>query len=969
MTQLYGFELVKETNIPEINSNVRVFRHIKTGAEVLSLENNDENKCFGITFTTPPPDDTGLPHIMEHSVLCGSRKYPSKDPFFELVKGSLATFINAMTFSDKTVYPVASQNTKDFYNLVDVYLDAVFHPNITPDTLKQEGWHYDLESPEGEMIYKGVVFNEMKGFYSSPDQVLYLETGTSLFPDNLYGANSGGNPQVIPNLTFEQFKAFHDTYYHPSNARIYFYGDDNPEERLKLISGYLSEFERKNLPNPFTPQSEFSEPRRVTIPYDAGEEAENKALVTVNWALPDSLDVERTMSFQMLYQILLGSPASPLYKALLDSELGEDTAGLGLDTDAAQMIFSTGMRGVALEDAGKVEETILQTLEQLTKEGIDPLEIEAALNTFEFSLREYNTGQFPRGLAMMFSSLSTWLYGGDPLAPLSYESTLTSLKEKLAGDNRYFEKMIETYLLNNHHRSTILLEPDSTYRQRIEAQERARLDAVRAKMTDEEIQAIVADTHRLREQQEAPDSPEAIAKLPFLKLSDLERESRHLPIEVSQNNGATVVYHDIFSNGITYLDLGFNLQTIPQDLIPYLGLFGTVLLEMGTEKEDFVRLTQRIGSKTGGIDTATIATEKYDRSGSALWMFIRAKGTQHQNDDVLAILQDILLTLKLDDKERFKQIVLTEKSSMEARLVPAGHMMVGSRLSAHFTLSGWVREQMGGVSYLFFLRDLANQIENNWEGVLAKLESLKKHLINRDTMICNVTLDTPNWEKLQPKLDAFIRAMPSNGTNKATWTPTHPTQHEGLSIPAQVNYVGKAGNLYEAGFELHGAMYVAINYMRIDYLLNRIRIQGGAYGAFANFDPNSGVFGYGSYRDPNLLRTLDVYDGTADFLRSQPLSDDELTKNIIGVIGDFDPYLLPDAKGYVSLNRYLVNISDEQRQKTRDQVLSTTNADLKKVADALDAVKNGHIVVLGSKDAIEKANAERGNFLKVTPLL
>lgn len=969
MTQQYGFELIKETTIPEINSKAKVFRHIKTGAEIVSLENDDENKCFGITFVTPPPDDTGLPHIMEHSVLCGSRKYPSKDPFFELVKGSLATFINAMTFSDKTVYPVASQNTKDFYNLVDVYLDAVFHPNITPDTLKQEGWHYDMESADGEMEYKGVVFNEMKGFYSSPDQVLYLETGTSLFPDNLYGANSGGNPQAIPDLSYEQFKAFHETYYHPSNARIFFYGDDNPEERLKLLDVYLNEFDRKDIPNPFAPHSEFSEPRRITIPFDAGEDADGKTLVTVNWALPDPLNVERTLSLQVLYQILLGSPASPLYKALLDSELGEDIAGLGLDTDAYQMIFSTGMRGVALEDAGKVEETILETLHNLVKDGIDPLEIEAAMNTYEFSLREYNTGGFPRGLAMMFTSLSSWLYGGDPLAPLSYESTLAGIKEKLATDKHYFEKLIDDYLLKNHHRSTILLEPDSDYRKRLEAQERARLDAYRANLSDKDIETIVAETHRLRQNQEAPDDPEAIAKLPFLKLSDLDRQSRNFPIEVSQNNGATIVYHDIFSNGITYFDLGFDLQTIPQNLIPYLGLFGTVLLEMGTEQEDFVRLTQRIGSKTGGISTSTIATEKYDRSGSALWMFIRAKGTQAQNEDMLAILSDILLTLKLDDKDRFKQIVLTEKASTEARLVPAGHMMVASRLGSHFTLSGWVREQMGGVSYLFFLRELANRIDSDWAGVLADLDSLRKHLINRETMICNITLDAPNWDKFQPKLEAFIRAMPSNGAQKATWKPTHPTDHEGLSIPAQVNYVGKAGNLYDAGFEMHGAMHVAINYLRIDYLLNRIRIQGGAYGAFASFDPSSGIFGYGSYRDPNLLRTLDVYDATADFLRGQALSDDELTKNIIGVIGDFDPYLLPDAKGYTSLNRYLVNISDEQRQKTRDQVLSTTNADLKKVADALGAVKNGHIVVLGSKDAIAKANSERGNFLKVTPIL
>ena len=558
MTDSYGFELIREREIPEINTRARIYRHIRTGAELISMENSDENKVFGITFATPPTDSTGLPHILEHSVLCGSRKYPVKDPFVQLAKGSLNTFLNAMTFSDKTCYPVASQNLQDFYNLIDVYLDAVFYPRISPQILQQEGWHYELDDPEGEMVFKGVVFNEMKGAYSSPDSLLGRYTEQSLFPDTVYGVDSGGDPTEIPNLTYAQFKQFHETYYHPSNARIWFYGDDDPAERLRLIDSFIREFDAIDV-NPHIPtQPRFTEPRALSYGYDPGEEA--KTLMTVNWLLVENSDPETTLGLNILNHILVGTVASPLRKALIDSGLGEDLTGGGIDDQVREMYFSTGLKGIRREDVGRVEALIFEVLGKLAREGIETEMIEASMNTIEFRLREYNTGGYPRGLMMMIVSLSTWLYGQDPLAPLAFEAPLASIKARLAGGERFFESLIARFLLDNTHRTTVILEPDPALREREEAAERARLEAARAAMSREDIEGVVSNTQRLREMQERPDTAEDLATIPSLKLEDLDPQVRLIPTAHTTLGGAPVLTHDLFTNGIIYLDVGFNLQ-------------------------------------------------------------------------------------------------------------------------------------------------------------------------------------------------------------------------------------------------------------------------------------------------------------------------------------------------------------------------------------------------------------------------
>ncbi|MDZ7266485.1 MAG: insulinase family protein [candidate division KSB1 bacterium] len=970
MTTMHGFELLREQEIPELKSRALLFRHVKTGAQLLALENDDENKVFGITFRTPPPDATGVAHILEHAVLCGSRKYRVKEPFVELVKGSLNTFLNAFTYPDKTCYPVASQNLKDFYNLIEVYLDAVFYPLIPPQTLQQEGWHYEVEN--GTLHYKGVVFNEMKGSYASPERLLAEYTQQSLFPGHVYGLDSGGHPRHIPALTYAQFKAFHETYYHPSNARIFFYGDDPTPERLRLINEYLKDFEYKPVASEIPPPARWQAPRRAVHVYDAGQETGTgrKGMVTVNWLLTDNKDPETTLALSILAHALIGTPAAPLYKALIDSGLGEDIAGAGLEAELREMYFSTGLKGIAPADADKVEELILATLQRLVREGFDSGTIAAALNTIEFHLREKNTGSYPRGLVVMLSALTTWLYDGDPLAPLGFEAPLAAIKAKLAAHPRFFEELVQRHLLDNAHRSTVLLQPQAGLAEQEEAAERERLAAIQAQLSAAEMEGIIAQAAELKRRQETPDPPEELAKLPVLQREDLDRKIRTIPQVTLAYHGTPVLYHELFTNGIIYFDLGFNLHLLPPHLLPYVSLFSRALLEMGTEQADFVKLLQRIGCKTGGIRATSFISMRQHQSGSLSWLFLRGKAMRAQWDDLLAILRDVLLTVRLDNQERFRQMVLDEKAGQEAGLVPAGHRVVGSRLQACFNEAGWANEEMDGVNYLFFLRQLAQEVDANWPAVLARLEEIRRRLVNRNGMLCNLTLEEKDWRACEPGLYAFLDSLPQAQATPVDWSPRLNHGFEGLTIPAQVNYVGKAANLYRLGYAFHGSVLVITNFLRTTWLWERVRMQGGAYGGFCSFGRHSGVFSFLSYRDPNLLATIENYDRAGEFLAQVSLPPQELTKSIIGTIGDLDAYQLPDAKGYTAMIRHLLGDTDELRQRIRDQVLDTTARDFRAFAEVLAAVKdNGLVVVMGSPAAINEVNAARNNWLRVTKVL
>ncbi len=971
---IHGFELIEERHIPEINTQAKLYHHAKTGARLLALENDDENKVFGVAFATPPEDSTGLPHILEHSVLCGSQTYPVKEPFKELRKGSLNTFLNAMTFPDKTVYPVASQNQADFYNLVSVYLDAVFKPFITPETLQAQGWHYETEGLNAPLTYKGVVFNEMKGVYSSPDALIGRYSQQTVFPDTIYGLDSGGDPAVIPDLTYEQFQRFYQRHYHPSNSYLFFYGDDHSGERLRLVDTYLSSYEPIEPVQPVALQPQFDTTRRFVYGYDAGAGDNGagparRSYVTINWLLNEVTDLETTLALQVLSHILINTQASPLRKALLDSGLGEGVIGGGYDSSYRQAIFSAGLKNLAAEDSDRVEQLVLDTLAGLARDGIDRDMIAASLNTLEFRLREANTGSFPRGLMYMFAALSGWLHGGDPMAELAYEAPLGRLKQQAAGDPRFFEGLIQRYLLDNPHRTVVLLQPDPSAREQAEATERARLDAARATMTEADVAQVQATMQRLQALQDTPDTPEALATIPTLSLADLDREIRRIPSVEGELAGARLLTHDLFTNGILYLDLGFDLRSLPQHLLPYGELFGRLLLSMGTEHEDFVKLSQRIGRETGGIyRTAHLATTR--SGGTTTHLMLRGKATLDKSQALLDILSDVLLSARLDNPERLRQIVLEEKAGQEASLIPGGHGVVFRRLRSRFTTADWAAEQMGGIAYLFFLRELIQRMEQDWPAVLADLEAVRSALIGRSGLLCNVTVDQASFDAFQPRLAEFIAALPAGAGSAAAWQPTPSDQLEGLALPAQVNYVGKGANLYRLGYQLHGSTMVAVKFLDNTWLWDRVRVQGGAYGGFCVFDSLSGVLAYLSYRDPNLLGTLQAYDASAHYLRTVELTQGDVDKIIIGVIGQMDGYQLPDAKGFTALLRTLNGDTDDIRQRLRDQVLATTVADVRALADLLEQVaRQGAVVVLGSEQAIGAANQTLDAPLHLTKVL
>ena len=970
----HGFTLVQEEFITEYGSQVGLYRHDKTGAQVMSVVNSDENKTFGVTFRTPVSNSRGTPHILEHSVLCGSRKYPIKEPFVELIKGSLNTFLNAFTYPDRTCYPVASANLRDFYNLIDVYLDATLHPNCIrdPQIFAQEGWHLELEEPSQPLTYKGVVFNEMKGVYSSPDSVNGRVTQNVLFPDTSYAKDSGGDPADIPDLTFDEFKAFYESYYHPSNARFWFYGDDPADERLRLLSAYLDEFEAREVDSTVHLQKLWDQPKKVVEKYAVGEadesmDEEPKSFVSLNWLLTEEpLDLETELGLGFLNYLMLGTSASPLRKALTDSGLGESLIGGGVEDELCQPIFSIGLKGVKQEDADKVEALVMETLERLEKEGFAASAIEAAINTIEFSLRENNTGRFPRGLSLMLRAMSGWIYDRDPFRPMKWHDDLSAFKARLESGEDVFSPLIRKFLIDNNHRVTVELNPDERLGKELEDAEKARLERERQTIGEEGISGVIDATRVLKEKQETPDAPEALSCVPSLSVADIPKTVTPVPTTVSTSaSGVTTLSHEIFTNDVVYLDVAFDLKTVPQELIHLVPLFCRSLTQMGTDKESFIELTERIGRKTGGISVSPFVSAVKGTDEPIGYIMVRGKTMADKSQDMLDIVRDVLLSAKLDDKDRFKQMVLETRSSLEAGIIGSGHSFAGTRLDAQFGVAGWIGEEMGGVSYLERIRALVSRVESDWEGVMRDLETIRNAVLQQKGAMVNLTGDEGALTAADKSLNDFWASIAPTSVDQVAWNLTLPRQNAALTVPTQVNYVAKAGNLYDTGYKLSGSSYVVNKHLGVSWLWDRVRVSGGAYGGFCDFDVHSGVFSYMSYRDPNLLTTCDVYDGTVDFLRKLDLTEEELQKSIVGTIGDIDSYQLPDSKGRTAFMRHLLGIDEATRQQRRDEVLGTTLKDFHEFAEVLNAVKtNGQVVAVTSPEKAELANKERPGFFQ-----
>ncbi|EHJ48664.1 Peptidase M16C associated domain protein [Solidesulfovibrio carbinoliphilus subsp. oakridgensis] len=955
MSRSHGFTVLADETLTEYAARAVRYRHDRTGAEVLSLSLDDANKVFGVAFRTPPANSTGVPHILEHSVLCGSRKYPVKEPFVELLKGSLQTFLNAFTYPDKTCYPVASTNLPDFYNLVDVYLDAVFFPRIPRHVFLQEGWHFEW-TEAGELSRSGVVFNEMKGVYSSPDSVLGEFSQRLLFPDTTYGVDSGGDPKVIPTLTYEEFKAFHETYYHPSNARAFFSGDDDPEERLRLLDDYFSRFDARPVDSHVALQEPFAAPRRTEMPYAAAPGQADRAFVTVNWLLPDTADQDRVLVLDVLEHVLIGLPTSPLRKALVDSGLGEDLAGGGLETELRQMFFSVGLKGIKPGTSQEVENLVRGTLTWLADGGLPADAVEAGVNALEFALRENNTGSFPRGLSLMLRALTTWLHDGDPLAPLRFSGPLSRLKDRLAAGEPVLEQAIREYFLDNPHQVTLTLAPDTELDAKRLAAEKEELAAVAAGLDEAGRQKITAIQEELRRLQETPDSPEDLAKIPGLALADLPVVETPIPQEARAGQAATVLLHPLETAGIGYLDLVFPLDGVPDRLVGLVPLFGRALLELGTDRRDAVALTRRIAAKTGGISreamTASLVGAGPDAVAAKL--VFRGKATGDKVPDLLDILEEILTATDFGNRERFTQMAMEARSRLERRLAPAGHATAGSRLRARYTLAGNLSERMRGISQLLYLRELEERITADYDAVRRDLETLREVVLTRAGLVAGLTASAGDMPRFEAAVSGFLDRLPAAAPAPAVWERLVVPGAEGIAIPAQVHYVGVGLDLAATGWTFDGADLVAARYLRMAYLWDRVRVRGGAYGAFCSLDRLTGQAVFVSYRDPNTEATIDIFRGAGRYLMEEPLSDAEMTRAVIGAIGDIDSHMLPDAKGHVALVRRLIGDTPEVRAAMRAQVLAAGTRRFREFGEALDAAaKNAGIVVLGPTPSLD----------------
>ena len=956
------FTLVEERSMAEVNGTARFYRHNATGAQIVSVTNDDENKVFGVTFRTPPKNSTGVAHILEHSVLCGSKKYPTKEPFLVLLQSSLQSFLNAFTFPDKTCYPVASANLQDFYNLIDVYIDAVFHPIISENIFRQEGWHLEAETSDGPWLYKGVVYNEMKGVYSSPDSRLSEESQHAIFPDTLYSLDSGGRPDEIPSLSYEEFRDFHSRYYHPSNSRFFFWGDDPEEERLAIVARALAGKGHCDVDSSISLQPTFAAPTRVTRAYPAEKGA--KCLFTVNWLTGKRGDLERTLTLEMLQHILEGMPGSPLRRALISSGLGEDTTGDGLQMDLAQTSYSTGLKGVAEEDLPRAEELIFSTLKELAEKGIDKSLVEAAVNTVEFSYRESNTGNFPQGLAAMLQCLATWLYDENPLDSLAWEKPLASIKERLAKGDPVFEEAIRTLFLENPSRATVVLTPDEGLAARIEEEEAARVSAAQAAMSLKEREEVVRITRELQKAQATPDTPEALASIPSLGLGDLPSHNRLTQRAIQETSDFTMVGHELPTRGVAYMNLLIPLPKLPVRLVPSLSLFLRTFRDVGTARRDYTELGALIAAKTGGLG-ASLTMVNHTDGNLRCYLNLTGKAVSSKVQDLFDILNEILLE-PIKDKDvlsqRLKEMLLEDKAGLEQDLVASGHKAASTRVLTHFSPAAVIGEAMDGIHYLNTLRSRLDNWDTALPQLLEDLDELRRLLVVARPGVVHCVGSTDDMENVARLAEHVWHALPGGARVDGTQciSLAAPVGAEVFATPSQVNYVAKGCNLKALGYSYHGSAAVIMRHLARSYLWEQVRVLGGAYGAFCSLDRTSGNFVCSSYRDPNVEKTVAVYDSMADYLAGISLTREDLTRAIVGTIGDLDLYRLPEARGAYSLGRWLAGESDEALQALREEILSTTNDDFRAFAPILkEAASKGETCVIGGANAARAAE-EKG---------
>ncbi|MEG0307909.1 MAG: insulinase family protein [Clostridium sp.] len=952
----HGFKLDREENVVEINSISRVFTHEKTGAKLLHLENDDSNKVFAIGFKTPPSDDTGVAHILEHSVLCGSRKFPTKEPFVELIKGSLNTFLNAMTFSDKTIYPLASKNEKDFFNLMDVYLDAVFYPNIynTKEILMQEGWHYELENAEDDLTYKGVVYNEMKGAFSSPDGILMRKIQESLFKNNTYGFESGGDPDAIPDLTSEEFLGFHSKYYHPSNSYIFLYGDGDLDQRLKFINdNYLINFEKTKIDSEIKPEEPFNEIKEAEYEYSISrEDDENeKTFMALNFVTGKSTDDELYLSLSTLEYLLLETQGAPLKQALLDANLGKDVYG-SLDNSILQPVFSIVLKNTDSDKREKFIDVVYTTLRNLVDNGIDKKLIEACVNITEFKLREADFQGMPKGLFYYMTAMDSWLHGGDPLTHLRYEKGIEKMKSGLTSN--YFENLIEKYLLNNNHGSILVLSPKKGLADEKDEKLNKKLQDYKANLSMDEIKDIVNETRNLIKRQTTPDSDEILETIPVLSIEDIEEKIEELQIEETSTKGIKLLHHDVFTSKIAYLSFMFNSKVLNQEDIPYISLLSTLMGKVNTKTYSYSDLSNEILINTGGM---YFKNEIYGDSKDTLkyspYFEAHCSVVVDKLPKALNILSDIIKNTVFDDKKRIRDLIRVLISRMEMKFMDRGHQVATTRLGSYFSPAYSYIESTSGYDFYRFLKEFENSFDEKIDGFIEKLEVVRRQIFNKNNMIVTVIGKNEEVEAVDKNMNIVLDVLSDEHIELKDYKFIEDNKKEGMLTPSNVQYVAKGYNYKRLGYKFTGKLLVLKTIIGMDYLWNKVRVQGGAYGAFANI-VRSGNLMFASYRDPNIRETLKAYDETAKYVADFTTTDREMLKYIIGTISELDMPLTPSMAGDTAISYYIRGISNEDRQRERTEILNTNVKDINGFSKLIsDVMEKDFIVVLGNDSKIK----------------
>ena len=966
--KLDAYRVVEHKMIEEMQSEGIVLEHKKTKARLFLVSNDDENKVFCIGFRTPPDNDCGLPHILEHSVLCGSDKFPLKDPFVELVKGSLNTFLNAMTYPDKTVYPVASCNDKDFHNLMDVYMDAVLHPNIYKEEkiFRQEGWHYELESKDAPLIYNGVVYNEMKGAYSSPESILDSVTQKTLFPDTCYGKDSGGDPVHIPELSYEKFLDFHRTYYHPSNSYIYLYGDMDMAEKLTwLDEEYLSHYEERPVDSRIREQKAFAEPveREFSYSITEGESEEDATYLSVNTVVGDDLDPKLYVAFQILEYTLLDAPGAPLKQALIDAGIGKDVMG-GYESGILQPYFSVIAKDANKEQKGEFLAIVKGTLRKLADQGINRKSLLAGMNYFEFKYREADYGSAPKGLMYGLQCLDSWLYDGDPMTHLCYQETFDFLKKEV--ENGYFEQLIRDYLLDNPFEAVIVVAPEKNLTAKEDEKLAKKLTAYKASLSEEELEKLVTATRELKEYQDTPSTPEILAKIPLLKREDIEKKAETFFWKEKEEGGIKVLHHNFFTSGIGYLKVLFNTEVLPQEDLPYAGLLKSILGSISTEHYSYSDLTSEIHLNSGGVDFSVTSYPDLADPERFTGAFVASIRVLYDKLDFgFTILEEILNHSVFTDEKRLGEVIQETRSRAKMKLENAGHSTAVSRATSYFSATAYYNELTGGTAYYHFLEQLEKDYANKKGEIMARLQEVSRKLFTRANMLVNYTADDKGYEQLPQNLKLLADKLPQGSGEKHAFT--HPVKNvnEGLKTSAQVDYVARCGNFRDAGLEYTGALKILQVILSYDYLWLNIRVKGGAYGCMSGFG-RSGEGYLVSYRDPNLKETNDIYEGIPAYLEAFDPDERDMTKYVIGTISNLDAPLTPSVKGSRGLSAYLSGVTEEMMQTERDQILGAAKEDIRALAAQVRAVlATGSFCVVGNEEKIE---ANRGMFGEVSSL-